>query len=394
MTSVLTILRATALRLLALFSLLILAACDPSALSLGGGGGQKLVAGKPVPVALLVPSGSGRPGDAQLSASLENAARLAINDLQGVKIDLRVYNSGGTGGGAASAASRAVAEGAQIIIGPLYKEEANAAGLAIAGSGVNVLAFSNDASIAGGNVFVLGQTFENTAERLASFAASRGKGNIFIVNGRSSAEEAGRDAIARAVAGTAAGLAGNASFELSQQGVVAAVPQITQQIRASGATAVFFTSDNAGAMPLLAQLFPEQGIGPQTPQFLGLTRLDIPPEALSQPGLQGAWFALPDPNRAGNFRSRYTSAFGIAPHPLAGLAYDGIAAVGALAGQGRGNSLSRAALTTGAGFVGVNGIFRFRSDGTNQRGLAIAQINNKQVNVIDAPPVRFGGAGF
>lgn len=394
MKSAMTPIRAAVLRLAALCAFVLLAACDPSALSLGGGGGgPKLAAGEPVPVALLVPSGSGRAGDAALSASLENAARLAINDLRGVKVDLRVYNTSGSAAGASSAATRAVSEGAKIIIGPLYSEAANAAGVAAASAGVNVLAFSNNAAIAGGNVFVLGLTFDNTAERLASFAASQGKGNIFVVNGRSPAEETGRDSIARAIAGTKANLAGNASFELSQQGIVAAIPQIAQQIRSSGAQSVFFTSDNAGAIPLLAQLLPEQGVGPQDPQFIGLTRLDIPPEALSQPGLQGAWFALPDPALAGNFRSRYASAYGSAPHPLAGLAYDGIAAVGALASQGKSNALSRAALTTGSGFVGVNGIFRFRSDGTNQRGLAVAQIRNKQVVVIDPAPGRFGGAG-
>ncbi|MEL6211742.1 MAG: ABC transporter substrate-binding protein, partial [Pseudomonadota bacterium] len=261
-------------------------------------------------------------------------------------------------------------------------------------AGVNVLAFSNNAAIAGGNVFVLGNLFETTASRLSSFAAARGQGDIFIVSGQSTAEAVGRDAIARAIGGTRARLAGSATFPISQDGVVGAVPQIAQQIRASGAQSVFFTSDNAGALPFLAQLLPDQGITPDTVQFLGLTRLDIPPEALSQPGLQGAVFALPDPALNGNFRQRYAGAYGGQPHPLAGLAYDGIAAIGALAGQGRGNALSRGALTTSAGFVGVNGIFRFRSDGTNDRGLAVAEIRNNQVTVIDPAPRRFGGAGF
>jgi len=69
-------------------------------------------------------------------------------------------------------------------------------------------------------------------------------------------------------------------------------------------------------------------------------------------------------------------------------------AIGALAAQGRADALSRANLTTGSGFAGVNGIFRFNSDGTNDRGYAVGQIRNNQVAVIDPAPRRFGGAGF
>ena len=82
------------------------------------------------------------------------------------------------------------------------------------------------------------------------------------------------------------------------------------------------------------------------------------------------------------------------PHPIAGLAFDGIAAIGALVSAGNAGSLSAAALTQPTGFVGVNGIFRFRPDGTNERGLAIATIIDKQVTVIDPAPRSFAGAGL
>jgi hypothetical protein len=95
-----------------------------------------------------------------------------------------------------------------------------------------------------------------------------------------------------------------------------------------------------------------------------------------------------------NFRSRYATAFGSNPPDIAGLGYDGIAAIGALVRQGKSDALTRSALTQGSGFVGVNGIFRLRADGTNQRGLAIGQIQNNKVTVIDPAPRSFGGAGF
>lgn len=377
-------------RLAAIVAALALAGCDMPATS--GGSGPRIEAGAPVQVALLVPGGGG--GDAVVSRSLENAARLAIADLNSARIDLRVYETGGNAGGGSAAATRAVDEGARIIVGPLYSAAANAAGVAVADKGVNVLSFSNNASIAGGNVFVLGSTFDNTANRLVRYAASHGRGNIFVVSAQSTAEQVGRDAIVRAAGASRARLAGSASFELSQQGLNAATPQIAQQIRASGANAVFFTSDNAGAMPYLAQLLPDNGIAPPGQQFIGLARLDIPPEALSQPGLQGAWLALPDPATINSFNARYSAAYGSAPHPLAGLAYDGIAAVGALISSGRSSALSKASLTQGSGFAGVNGVFRLLPNGTNERGLAVGQIRNNQVTIIDSAPRSFGGFGF
>jgi hypothetical protein len=77
---------------------------------------------------------------------------------------------------------------------------------------------------------------------------------------------------------------------------------------------------------------------------------------------------------------------------MAAAASASIAAIGALARQGGG--LSTSALTQGSGFAGVTGVFRLLPDGSNERGLAVAEIRNNQVVVIDPAPRSFGGAGF
>ena len=368
---------------------LALAACEPIA-----GGGVSINPGAPVDVALILPGGWGNPGDDVLARNLRQAAEMAIADLDGVKIDLHVYNAGADAAATAAVARQAVDEGAKIILGPVFAQSANAAGVAVAASGVNVLSFSNNTEIAGGNVFVLGPTFENTADRLVSYAARQGKGRMMVVHDNNPAGELGLRAIRAAAAGTGASVVGTATYEFSQQGVVNAVPGIVSTIRDNGAESVFFTADTAGALPLLAQLLPEAGISNQTTQFIGLTRWDIPPATLAMPGVQNGWFALPDPALTAQFQARFTAAYGEAPHPIAGLAYDGIAAIGALIKQGNPDALTAAALTQSAGFAGVTGGFRLRPDGSNQRGLAIAQIQNGQVVVIDPAPRSFGGAGF
>ena len=379
-------LRAAALLLAAL----VLAACEglPSA---GPGGGPSVARGVPMPVALLVPGPQGQPGDGVVSRDLERAARLAAADLGGA-VEIRVYPTGGRAAGAGVAARAAAEEGAAVIVGPLYAEAANAAGVAAAPFGVNVLTFSNNTAIAGGNVFLLGATFDNTAERLMRFADRRGRDDVLVVAADNPAGEAGQAAVRRAAAAAGARVAGVARYEFSQPGVAAAAPRIAAAARASGADTVFLTSDTAGALPLLTQLLPEQGVAPPAQQYIGLTRWDIPPATLALPGVQGAWFALPDPARAARFRARYAEAYGAPPHPLAGLAYDGVSAVGALAAGGE--APGARALTRGRGFEGTGGVFRLRRDGTVERALAVAEIRGGRAVIVDAAPQGFGGRGL
>ena len=372
---------------------LALAACEPIAIGGIGGSGPKIDATKPIPVALLVPRG-GSASDNLLAQNLENAARLAIRDLNGVQIDLRVYGTAGNAQTAANQAAVAVNDGARIIIGPLYAEAANAAGLAAAAKGVNVLAFSNNTTIAGGNVFVLGSTFANTANRLVGYATSQGRNKIVVVHAQDVAGQLGRNAITQAIASNGASLAGTVDYPLSQEGLIAAIPRVKATVDNSGANSVFLTATPAAGLPLLTQLLPEAGVSPATTQFIGLTRWDSPAQTLNLPGVQGGWFAVPDPNASAAFTSKYQAAYGGAPHPLAGLAFDGIAAVGALASRGKADALSRSSLTQGSGFQGASGIFRLRNDGTNERGLAIATVRNNQVVIVSQAPRGFGGAGF
>ncbi len=367
-------------------ALAALSACSPASVARG----PTIGPGEAVPVALLVPKTA--PNGALVAQSLENAALLAANDLGAVMIRLQVYDTIGTPDGAAEAARLAIEDGARIILGPLFAQNARAVGQAAAG--VNVLAFSNNPAVAGGNVFILGNTFQTAAGRLVEYALSQGRSGIFIVHADNRAERVGAEAIAQAAREAGAGVLGIQSFAPSQQGVVDSIPRIASSFLASGADTMFVTSGNSGALPFLADLLPEYGIDRGTAQFIGLQRLDVPSSALSLKGLQGAWFATPAPALAQQFNRRYAQAYGSQPNPIASLAYDGVAAIGALVAQGGSNALQAGALTQAAGFAGVNGPFRLLRNGRNERGLAVAQVESNQVIVVDPAPTSFGSAGF
>jgi len=370
---------------------LLLAACTGVPMQ---NAGPRPITGGEVQVALLVPSGSENSSDVFLAQNLENAARMAIADLNGATIDLRVYSTSGNPQIAAAAATQAVNEGAQVILGPLYAEAANAAGVAAASAGVNVLAFSNNPTIAGGNVYILGSTFQNTANRLVRYANRQGVSSYAVVYGNDLQGAVGRDAITNSVRNTGGTVAATETYAMSQQGIVEAGSRIASAIKSTGANGVFLTGGVNADLPIIATTLPEKGIDPSVVQYIGLTRWDATPQALALPGLQGGIFAMPDTGMSNQFEARYAVAYGEAPHPLAGLAYDGIAAIGALAAVGSDSPVSQQALTQPQGFEGTNGIFRLNANGTNERGLAIAQIQNNQVVILEPAPRSFAGAGF
>jgi hypothetical protein len=376
------------LRLAALVTAIgLLAACQTTPTATG-----PRLGGQTVQVAMLLPMSSQQGGDAVIARSLENAARLAMADLQDVTIALTVYDTAGLPATAANAAREAVAAGADVIVGPLRSDAAAAVGVAVAGSNIAVLSFSNNTEIAGGNVFVLGHTFANTAARVVSYAAAQGQGRIALAHAQNLAGEVARDAVLRAATTASAEVVTVVPYTFSQTGVIEAVPRIVAAVKDTGANALMMTADSAGALPFLAQLLPENGLDTQAVRMMGLTRWDTPPQTLELSGLQGGWFAVPDPQATADFNARYTAAYSGPPHLLGALGYDAIRAVGETAAtSGR---LGITDLTASTGFQGANGVFRLLNDGTNERAMAIAQVTQNQVAVIDPAPRRLGGFGF
>jgi ABC-type branched-subunit amino acid transport system substrate-binding protein len=373
-------------------ALALMAGCTSTSGPTGVSDGPMIDPTKPVQVALLIPKSYEE--TASIATSLEQAAQMAIADLGGIRIDLRVFDTAGNPEQAALVARQAVQEGAKIILGPLLAENAKAVGAAVADSGVNVLSFSNNASIAGNNVFVLGPTFNNTANRLVSYAASQGRTKAVIVHPRTLEGELGKAALENATQSTPLEIVAIEAFEFSQKGVIDSVARIKDSVLETQADTLFLTSNTARALPLLVQLLPEAGINPQDVQYIGLSRWDIPRQILELPGVQNGWFTSPSRQVSASFKTRFTKGYGSPPHQLAGLAYDGLAAIGALVSTGQKNAVTKTALTQASGFQGVSGVFRFLADGTNERALAIAKIERKKVVLIDAAPVSFGRVWF
>jgi ABC-type branched-subunit amino acid transport system substrate-binding protein len=105
--------------------------------------------------------------------------------------------------------------------------------------------------------------------------------------------------------------------------------------------------------------------------------------------MQGAWFSAPDNSGFNAFAQRYKAKFNSEPARLATLSYDAATLAAALARNGGPDPYNERALTNVSGFSGADGVFRFRPDGTNERGLAVIEIDGGAAKVISPAPRSF-----
>ena len=104
-----------------------------------------------VKVGLILPlSAAGNAGVA--AQSMKNAAEMALAEFQNPNIQLLIKDDGGNPQGAQQVTQQALAEGAEIILGPLFAASVPATAQLTRARGVSVIAFSTDSSVAGRGV--------------------------------------------------------------------------------------------------------------------------------------------------------------------------------------------------------------------------------------------------
>ena len=328
-------------------------------------------------------------GNATVAAqSMRNAAEMALAEFNNPDLQLLVKDDGGSAPGAQQAAQQALDGGAEIILGPLFALTVGPVGRAARARGVPVIAFSTDTNVAARGVYLLSFLPEADVERIIGYAASQGRRSFAALvpdNAYGSvAEAAFKQAVGR-VGGRVIALE---RYPLDRTQMQTPVRNVAQA--ASHADAIF-VPDGTDAVPTIVQTLTANGIDTKRVQLLG-TGLWEDAQIFSNPLLDGAWYAGPDSTGFRNFSARYRSRYGKDPVRTASLAYDAVALVAALVKtQGR-QRFSDDVLTNSSGFTGIDGLFRFRPDGTNQRGLAVLRVSPTGGQIISPPPKGFGGS--
>ena len=342
-----------------------------------------------VRVALILPLSAG--GNAGIAAlSMKNAAEMALAEFSSPNIQLLVKDDAGSPGGAQQAAQQALSEGAEIIIGPLFAQSVAAVGQVARGRGVPVIAFSTDVSVAARGVYLLSFLPESDVDRIVDFSVAQGKRSFAAMVPENAYGAVVEAALQQITARKGARIVALERYQLGSTQLTAQANVVAQAAR--GADAIFIP-DGSDAVPNVVSALNSAGVTPRSIQLLG-TGLWDDPRIFSDTRLHGAWYAAPDSTGYRNFSARYRTRFGQDPVRTATLAYDAVALVAALVKTQGEQRFAEQVLTNPSGFAGIDGLFRFRTDGTNERGLAVLRVGPTGGQTISPPPRAFGGSGI
>ena len=332
------------------------------------------VAPQQLEVAVLVPL-TGQ--DGEVGESIANAAKLALFDTNNQQIRLTIYNT--EEGGAAAAAGRAIAEGNQLILGPLLSEQVRTVAPLAQRARVPVIAYSNDAEAAAPGVYILGFSPAQAIERVVLHARQQGATRFAALVPTGTYGERSARAFLGAVQRAGGQVAGVQTYGSLADGRSAA-----RRLGSRGAADAVLIAD-AGRNA--AGIAPSVRVGPR---LLG-TELWAADRALgSTVRLRGSWYAAAPDARFQQLVTRYRARYGKAPVRLASLGYDSmLLTVRAARSWQPGRRFPLRALNEPEGFAGVDGIFRFGRDNVAQRAFEVRQVTASGSSVVSPAPASF-----
>ena len=341
-----------------------------------------------VKVALILPL-SAQGNGAAVAQSMRNAAEMALAEFSNPDIQLLVKDDGGTSAGAQQATQQALAEGAEIVLGPLFAISVSSAAQVARARGVPVIAFSTDSTVAAPGVHLLSFLPESDVERVIGYAIQQGKRSFAALIPDNAYGSVVQAAFQQAVARGGGRIVAMERYPLDRAAMQEPVKRVAAAARQADA---IFIPDGADAVVAAAQMLAASGVNTRRIQLIG-TGLWDDPRVFAEPGVQGGWFAAPEPGGYRAFSGRYRSRYGQDPLRPATLAYDAVSLVAALVKTQGPARFSEEVLTNASGFAGIDGVFRFRPDGTNQRGLAVMRVTSSGPQVISPAPKAFSASG-
>lgn len=316
-----------------------------------------------------------------IGKALLEAAEMALFELGPSAITLLPED---THSGAHKAALKALDEGAELLLGPVFSAEVETIKPLLSSRKVNLLSFSTDQSVAGNGSFVLGFLPSQQVERVLSFAKEKGISKIAALTPD--------DQYGRLIDQTLKYL------ELQGKVQLLGISHYTKgDILEGNPGNIRLNEEVEGykAKGLDALLVPEGGenleylvklLSSQMPlKIMGSGQWDTPETLRISPILQESFFASPDPYEHQNFEGRFQQTYGYIPPRIASLAYDAIALTIALADKG----YTLQSITFSQGFSGTDGIFRLTSQGLNERGLAVLEVTSGHIKTISPAPKTF-----
>ncbi len=335
-------------------------------------------------VGLVLPlSASGNAG--AIALAMRNAAEMAAADLGSSAIQLLPKDDTGTAQGAQAAVQQAIDEGAQIIVGPLFAHTVTAGKYVTRNRGIPMIAFSTDSNVAAPGVFLLSFLPESDVDRVVAYAVSQGKRSFIGLVPSTAYGNVAEGEFKQSVARRGGRVVALERYGDDRNNKIADLAKVAAQ--SANQADVLFIPDGETAGDVVAALA-AAGVNLQKFMILG-TQLWDDPRVSGNPQLEGGLYAGPDPAGFRAFSDRYRNRYNQDPPRPAALAYDAVSLITALVKTQAGQRITNEMLTNPSGFASeFNGVFRFRTDGTNQRGLAILKVSPSGTPQVVAPAVR------
>ncbi|MTI01171.1 penicillin-binding protein activator [Roseibium sp. RKSG952] len=376
---------------------LALAACQGSTLGTVPGqsinpGAQPTVSGEvigngAVRVGLLLPL-SGGGSATSIASAFRNSAELALANFPNADIQLLVKDTGGTAEGGRAAAQAAIGEGAELILGPVFAPAVKGAANVARSSGIPVVAFSTDTSVASRGVYLLSFLPKSDVNRIIGYAGSQNKRAYAAILPNDAYGAVAEAAFRQEVGRVGGRMVSIQRYTLNGSDTSDLVAKINALVPNMGQIDALFVPAGGGVPPLVVQTLTQRGADIGRVKFLGTGQWDTP-QMKSNPIMAGSWYAGPDDTGFRSFAQRYASRFGSQPPRNATLAYDGVTLAAGLVRSAGQQRFDLNILTNPDGFIGIDGLFRFRSNGENQRGLAVYQLTGSGAQVISPAPRDF-----
>lgn len=309
---------------------------------------------------------------------------LAMFENAGTDFLILPKDTAGRASTAEARADEAIKEGADIILGPLFGAEVGPVKDAVSRKQIPVVAFSNDRTVAGGGAYLASVMPEEEIVRIMGYAASRGI-RTFAFLGPDSAYGRQVETAMRAEAGKNGWSVIAAGFYDPSTSAATEVARIARLVNAEKSQVGILLPERGNKLLSIAPLLVVNGVDPGRTKFLGTSLWDDA-AIWREPALTGAWYSTVDPDNLTAFKDTYNRLYGRAPTDLAAAAYDAAALAVTLASE---ENIKHGGVTDPDGFMGVNGLFRYRLDGTSQRGLAVKEIRSSGASVIEKGVTRF-----
>ena len=341
----------------------------------------------PVRVGVILPFSDSSANIRALANSMLKAAELALYDSGNRNIVLMTSDDTGSPADAAAAAQNMLDQGAELIIGPLFSASVGAVAPLARDHGVPVLAFSTDRTVAGNGVYLLSFQPQTEVQRVIVYAVSQGHQSFAALIPQTAYGDVVEQSFRESVTSAGAKVVDVERFNPSAGALVDPAAALAK----SNCDAIFIPQGGSllrGIAPTLSY----DGIDNTKVKYLG-TGLWDDPANLRESLLYGGWFAAPQPTANQAFIVKYRQTFGVEPPQLAALAYDAVSLVVLLAPGTPYHRFTQPALIDPNGFVGVNGIFRFRTDGSIDRGLAVLAVDPNGFTVVSPAPTTFQSSG-